>query len=172
MNENRTHPRTALHAEIWLGQDGIFARAQEPLTANLSEGGAFFETADGFPIGSVLNLRFMLPGARRLISCAASVRNLRHGGAGLGVQFLDMSPDDRCLVGAFVSDGGSGSSRDLASATATPAFAQKSAKSAKSVARATRVARSSKGGRRAEDETRGKGRVAGTVSHRLRVVKS
>ena len=106
LNENRAHPRTALYAQIWLGQDGIFARAQEPLTADLSEGGAFIGTADGFPIGSVLNLRIMLPGARRLISCTASVRNLRHGGAGLGVQFLDMSPDDRCLVNAFMSDGG------------------------------------------------------------------
>ena len=110
MHEHRTHPRAALHTEIWLGQDGIFTRAPGTLPANVSEGGAFIETADGFPIGSVLNLRFMLPGVGHSISCAAAVRNLRNGGTGLGVQFLDMSQDDRHLVGAFVSDPGPGSS--------------------------------------------------------------
>ena len=107
MNEKRTHPRTALHTEIWLGQDGIFTRGQGTLT-DLSEGGAFIETADGFAIGSVLSIRFMLPGVRHLISCAAAVRNLRNGSAGLGVQFLDLSQDDRRLVSVFVSDGGPG----------------------------------------------------------------
>ena len=76
----------------------------------MSEGGAFIETAEGFPIGSVLSLRFMLPGARDLISCAVSVRNVRNDSAGLGVQFLDLSPDDRRLVCAFAGDGGQGSS--------------------------------------------------------------
>ncbi len=115
MNEERRHPRVSLHTEVWLGQDGIFTRAQGTFP-DLSEGGAFVETADGFPIGSVLSLRFMLPGVRDLISCAVSVRNVRNDGAGLGVQFLDMSQDDRHLVGAFVSDGGPGSSGVLAPA--------------------------------------------------------
>ena len=106
MNEHRTHPRVVLHTKIWLGQDGIFTRAQGTLPANVSEGGAFVETAEGFPIGTVLNLRFMLPGVGHPISCAAAVRNLRHGGTGLGVQFLDMSQDDRHLIGTFVSDPG------------------------------------------------------------------
>ncbi len=109
MHEKRTHPRTALHTEIWLGQDGIFTKARRTLR-DLSEGGAFIETAEGFPLGSVLSLRFMLPGVRDLISCAVTVRNVRNGGAGLGVQFLDISPNDRRLVSAFVSGGGPASS--------------------------------------------------------------
>lgn len=68
------------------------------------------ETPEGFQIGSVLSLRFTLPGSAHLISCAATVRNLRDGGTGLGVQFLDISQDDRRLVGAFVSQGNQGSS--------------------------------------------------------------
>ena len=113
MQEKRIHPRAALHAEIWLGQDGIFTRAPGSLR-DLSEGGALIETADGFSVGSVLSLRFALPGARDLISCTAEVRNLRDSGAALGVQFLDLSQDDRRLVSAFVSQGVPGSSEVLA----------------------------------------------------------
>ncbi len=115
MNEKRTYPRAALHTEIWLGQDGILTKARRVLR-DLSEEGAFIETAEGFPVGSILSLRFMLPGVRDLISCAVSVRNVRNDGAGLGVQFLDISQDDRRLVAAFVSDGGPGSSGVLAPA--------------------------------------------------------
>ncbi len=109
MNEKRISPRVSLHTEIWLGQDGIFTKTRRTLR-DLSEGGAFIETAEGFPIGSVLSLRFDLPGVRDLISCAVSVRNVRSDGTGLGVQFLDLSPDDRRLVTAFVSAGAQDSS--------------------------------------------------------------
>ena len=109
MDEKRKHPRVSLHTEIWLGQDGIFTKTRRVLR-DLSEGGALIETAEGFSIGSILSLRFELPGARNPISCAVSVRNVRNEGAGLGVQFLDLSQDDRRLVTAFVSDGGQGSS--------------------------------------------------------------
>ncbi len=115
MNEKRKHPRVSLHTEIWLGQDGIFARTR-PTFWDLSEGGAFIETAERFLVGSILSLRFMLPGTCDVISCAVFVRNLRSGGAGLGVQFLDISQDDRRLVGAFVSDRGPGSLGVLAPA--------------------------------------------------------
>ncbi len=115
MNEERRHPRVSLHTEVWLGQDGIFTKTEQTIRV-LSEGGAFIETTQGFSVGSVLSLRFRLPGGHHLISCAVSVRNVRNGGVGLGVQFLDMSQDDRHLVGAFVSDGGPGSSGVLAPA--------------------------------------------------------
>ena len=104
MNEKRVYPRVSLHTEIWLGQDGIFTRTQR-LLRDLSEGGAYIETAEQFSVGSVLSLRFMLPGAATMISCAVFVRNVRDGGRGLGVEFLDLSQDDRQLVGAFVGGG-------------------------------------------------------------------
>ena len=104
MSEKRTFARVSLHTEIWLGQDGIFTRTQRMLR-DLSEGGAYIETSEQFPVGSVLSLRFMLPGADTMISCAVFVRNVREGGRGLGVEFLDLSPDARDLVGAFVSEG-------------------------------------------------------------------
>ena len=102
INEKRLYPRALADTEVWLGQDGIFTKTQRML-GDLCEGGAFVETPEGYGIGSVLSLRFMLPGSRYLISCAAAVRNLRNG-VGLGVQFLDISEDDRLLVAAFVRE--------------------------------------------------------------------
>lgn len=104
MNEKRNYPRVSIQTEIWLGQDGIFTRTQRMLR-DLSEGGAYIETSEQFPVGSVLSLRFMLPGEGTMISCAVFVRNVRDGGSGLGVEFLDLSQDDRQLVGTFVSGG-------------------------------------------------------------------
>jgi hypothetical protein len=72
---------------------------------DLSEGGPYIETAEQFPVGSVLSLRFMLPGADAMISCAVFVRNVRDGGSGLGVEFLDLSRDARERVGAFIGHG-------------------------------------------------------------------
>ena len=47
MHEKRTYPRISLHTEIWLGQDGIFTKTRGMLR-ELSEGGAFIETAEVF----------------------------------------------------------------------------------------------------------------------------
>jgi hypothetical protein len=99
--DQRKHLRRSLRSEVWLGQDGIFTRTHE-LLRDLSEGGAFVETSQQFAIGSILNLQFTLPGVRRPISATVSVRNLR-GGSGLGVQFLDLSPEDQRVVSAFLA---------------------------------------------------------------------
>ena len=100
--EMRRHTRATLKTEIWLGQDGIFTQTSETLR-ELSEGGAFLETSQRFSVGTILHLRFKLPGSSRLISCTVCVRNLRDG-SGLGVQFLDISPDDKNLVSCFIEN--------------------------------------------------------------------
>ncbi len=99
--EQRKYRRTTIQTEIWIGQDGIFTRTPETLR-DLSEGGAFVETSQRFAVGSVLNLRFKLPGTHRLIGSTVAVRNLR-GNSGLGVEFLDISPCDREEIRWFVS---------------------------------------------------------------------
>ena len=98
----RRHARAPIQTEVWLGQDGIFTRTSEKLR-DLSEGGAFVETGQRFSLGSILSLRFKLPHPTRMISCTVSVQNLRDG-TGLGVKFLDLSPEDQRLVSAFISN--------------------------------------------------------------------
>ena len=100
--ELRRHNRAAMKTEVWLGQDGIFTRTPET-PSDLSEGGAFVETSQGFSLGSILNLRLKLPGPPQVISCTATVRNQR-GLRGLGLQFLDLSAEGRQAVNAFVSE--------------------------------------------------------------------
>ncbi|MBM3802174.1 MAG: hypothetical protein FJW26_07660 [Acidimicrobiia bacterium] len=102
MMEKRKHVRISLETEIWLGQDGIFTRTTERLR-DLSEGGAFIESREVFAVGSVLSLRFKLPGARELISCSVCVRNLR-GRGGMGVEFLDVSSQDRSRIKLVVEE--------------------------------------------------------------------
>ncbi len=102
MDDRRKFPRASIQSEIWLGQDGIFTRNPEKLR-DLSEGGAFIETGQRFPVGEILSLRFTLPGSSHPISCTVCVRNLR-GGTGLGVEFLDISTEDQQRVKEFVED--------------------------------------------------------------------
>ena len=99
--EGRKHPRTSVRSEVSLGQDGIFTRTHE-LLRDLSEGGAFVETSQRFAIGSILNIQFTLPEVRRPISTTVAVRHLSEG-VGFGVQFLDLSPEDRGVVSSFLA---------------------------------------------------------------------
>ena len=98
MREKRAHRRVDIYTEVWRGEDGIFSRGSEKL-ANVSVGGAFIQGA-GTTIGSILNLRFKIPGSDDFITSTAIGRNTRNGG--LGVEFIDLSPDNRARLEAFI----------------------------------------------------------------------
>ncbi len=100
MIENRVHTRVSIHTEVWRGEDGIFTRGNERL-ADLSVGGALIHGA-GTTTGSILSLRFKLPGSDDFISCTAIARHTR--GGGLGVKFLDLSPNKRTRLATFVDE--------------------------------------------------------------------
>lgn len=68
---------------------------------NLSEGGAFVETVAPTVVGSVVQLRFRLPGETQEIACTATVRHTR-GGRGIGVEFRYLDPGDRYRIQQFV----------------------------------------------------------------------
>ena len=98
MRKNRVHKRVSIHTEVWRGEDGIFTRGNERL-ADLSVGGAFLHGV-GTTVGSILNLRFRLTGSDDFITATAIGRNTHDGG--LGVEFLDLSPENRKRLAAFV----------------------------------------------------------------------
>jgi hypothetical protein len=99
---NRRYQRTSLRTQIWLGQDGIFTKSPDTLR-DLSERGAFIQTQQQFTRGSILHLRFQLPFSERLMSSTVIVRN-RRDCEGVGVEFLDLSPQDRAELRNFVGE--------------------------------------------------------------------
>lgn len=98
----RTRQRATVRTEIWLGEDGIFTRSPEVLR-DLSEGGAFVQTQQQFSKGSILTLCFDLPFTGHQIRATVLVRHQREG-FGIGVQFLDLSPEDRAELRHFVGE--------------------------------------------------------------------
>ena len=100
MEDQRIHKRVTIHMEVWSGEDGIFTRGHEQLV-DLSIGGAFIHGA-GTTTGTILNLRFKLPGTDDFITCTSIARHTR--GGGLGVEFLDLSPENLARLSAFVDE--------------------------------------------------------------------
>lgn len=96
--EHRQHQRFNLETEVWLGQDGVYARTTERLK-NLSIGGAFIETQSASQVGEIFNLRLALHAD--YISSTVVVRNVKQG-EGMGVAFLDLSPEGRSKLEAFL----------------------------------------------------------------------
>ena len=96
--ERRAYPRATFYTEVWLGQDGVFTRTNDRLS-NVSLGGAFIETPQGYAVGSILSLRFALSSS--FVTATAIVRNARLG-EGIGVEFLDLSPENSERLEAFI----------------------------------------------------------------------
>lgn len=66
----------------------------------LSASGACLELGRDYPIGSTLSLRFRLPATAEDIACRTVVRNGR--GRSVGVEFVNLPPDDSDRIDAFV----------------------------------------------------------------------
>ena len=98
MKEKRAHRRISIYTDVWKGEDGIFTAGSERL-ANLSVGGAFIQGA-GTAVGHILHIRFRMPDSDDFITSTAIGRNTRDGG--LGVEFIDLSPDNRARLAAFI----------------------------------------------------------------------
>jgi uncharacterized protein (TIGR02266 family) len=73
--------------------------------ADVSTGGAFLRADLLFEVGEVLTLQFQIPGAGRHIRAAGRVVRVSREVSkdqvpGMGVEFVDLSPDDRAAIEA------------------------------------------------------------------------
>jgi c-di-GMP-binding flagellar brake protein YcgR len=100
LGDTRRHARVTFDSELWLGQDGVFTRSKERI-ADLSVGGAFVGRAEGFQNGVILSLQFRLPMDDHPVTCTAIVKRVQ-GGSGIGVEFLDLSDENRRKIATFV----------------------------------------------------------------------
>lgn len=102
MNTQRRYIRISHSSEIWIGQNGFFNRLKGHLET-LSAGGAFLKTVAVLPINMHLEMRFRLHDTGEYISCRAIVRNVKSG-EGCGVEFQDISAEDRQRIRAYVEN--------------------------------------------------------------------
>ena len=105
MTDNHRHDvRIPLALEVEYRTAGAFLVAY---SVNLSKGGIFLETDNPMPMGTVLNLRFSVPGGSPLevTGLVAWVRSLPEPGkpAGMGIEFENLDGKHGELLDAIVA---------------------------------------------------------------------
>ena len=82
--------------------------------ANLGEGGLFIHTTKDLPVGSLLDLEFSLPDSDQVITAKGRVMWVRPQDMstekmppGMGIQFIDMNPNDKKLLKNYLEKFGS-----------------------------------------------------------------
>ncbi len=100
--DRRTAPRVAI--ELWmeevLGDDVYFRR-----TGNLGEGGVYFDKAIPHPLGTMVTLKFALPGDKEMVVARGEVVNIATGddpGLGMGVKFITVEGNGQERVRGFI----------------------------------------------------------------------
>jgi uncharacterized protein (TIGR02266 family) len=81
---------------------------------NLGEGGLFIHTTKNLPVGSLLDLEFSLPDSNQAITTKGKVVWIRPQDMstekmppGMGIQFIDMNPNDNELLKHYIAKYGS-----------------------------------------------------------------
>ena len=109
--ENQQNVRAAerfdLEVKVDLESDHNFYTG---LTQNISSGGLFITTHHLRKIGDRITLKFTLPGSEKVIAVETEVRWIREnsalmradGGTGMGVRFINLSPETSAAINAFV----------------------------------------------------------------------
>ncbi len=82
------------------------------LTQNISSGGVFIATHHLRRIGDRITLKFTLPGSEKVLEVETEVRWIRENtallqagesGTGMGVRFINLSPETQAAINAFVT---------------------------------------------------------------------
>lgn len=73
---------------------------------NVSAGGVFIDTVYPFPVGSLIELDFNLPGEKNQVHAKGVVRwtVLQGEARGMGVEFLEVSTESRAAIQQFIQN--------------------------------------------------------------------
>lgn len=99
MDENRKFPRAPLAVQVQ--QPGGMAIG---FSRDISIGGMFIETSEKFDANSAVNLRFHVDDSGQIVIATGEIRYIIQK-LGMGVEFSDMSPEDRARIEAYVNAG-------------------------------------------------------------------
>jgi hypothetical protein len=100
--DRRETPRVPL--ELWMeemaGDDVYFRR-----TGNLSEGGVFFDRAIPHALGTVVTLKFALPGDKEMVVARGKVVAAANvdAGLGMGVKFISVEGDGQKRIRTYLA---------------------------------------------------------------------
>ena len=103
--DRREDARVAL--ELWMeemaGEDVYFRR-----TGNVSEGGVYFDRAIPHALGTMVTLKFSLPGEREMVVARGKVVSAAGAGQGLGmgVKFVSVEGDGQRKIRSHVREVG------------------------------------------------------------------
>lgn len=95
-DERRQFPRVRLATQVEC-QDTVMLT----FSRDVSHGGMFVESPSPLPTGSILNLRFNLDDQSSIVAKAVVTYQVKK--FGMGVQFLDLTPENRKSVDAYVA---------------------------------------------------------------------
>ena len=105
-DNRRLEPRYAVAVEVTFESEHNFYTG---LTSDLSGGGLFVATLQIRPVGERIHLRFTVPTSREPIEAVTEVRWVRAtamsgggGEAGMGLQFLQLAPQAKEAIKAFL----------------------------------------------------------------------
>lgn len=74
--------------------------------SDLSVGGVYFDRAIPHQVGSRVELSFNLPGDERTVRCGGEVVNVPDKQEyGMGVRFVDLSPENEAMLYDFIGEG-------------------------------------------------------------------
>ena len=101
--DTRKHTRGSLALPVMVGDAASKARVGIRFdSADVSGGGAFLRSDMLFEVGELLLLQFSLPDGRAISARGRVVRSTREGDknrfSGMGVEFVDLSPEDRAAI--------------------------------------------------------------------------
>lgn len=94
---------TRFPLELWMeemsGDDIYFRRS-----GNIAPGGVFFDRAIPHPLGTVVTLKFALPGDREMVVARGEVVSAAasNDGLGMGVKFVHVEGDGAMRIRAFL----------------------------------------------------------------------
>jgi uncharacterized protein (TIGR02266 family) len=101
--DTRQHPR--VDVELLVSVSDATQKVRKPIrfaSTDLSSGGAFLRADVLFEVGELLFVEFRLPNGRQIRTQGRVVRVTRGGqkdrSAGMGIEFVDLSAEDRAAI--------------------------------------------------------------------------
>ena len=100
--QNERREKTRVPFEIWIEEtadDALYFQR----SANISAGGVFLDQTIPHPIGTVVNVKFQLPGVNEEIEVKAEIVNIPgNNQLGMGMKFLDLTEKYELLINNFI----------------------------------------------------------------------